>query len=229
MITVLAVIGNSRKELCTSLQAFIRGEHDPNVIIGSEVSHRQPKLAFVFSGQGGQWYGMGRELLKHEPVFYKAIERIDHVIQEHFSWSLMDELCAERSVSRLDEIDVVQPALFAIQVALAGLWQSWGIKPDAVVGHSMGEVAAAHVAGILSLEDAIQIVCCRSQLLKQLRGQGSMMATELSPDQAKEILKGYDNDIAVAVINSPASTVLSGNPGNNEKGHGFLRAPKSLL
>ena len=206
----LAVVSNSQKELHNNLQAFIRGDPDPNVIISSGVSHRQPKLAFVFSGQGGQWYGMGRELLKQEPVFYKAIERIDHVIQKNFSWSLMNELCAERSVSRLDEIDVVQPALFAIQVALAELWQSWGIKPDAVIGHSMGEVASAHIAGILSLEDAIQIVCSRSQLLKKLRGKGSMMVTELSPAQAKEVLNGYDREIAIAVFNSPSSTVLSG-------------------
>ena len=166
------------------LKAFIQGEHNPNIYIGSEVSHRQPRVAFVFSGQGGQWYGMGRELLQQEPVFYKEIERIDAVIRENYKWSLMNELCAERSVSRLNEIDVVQPVIFAIQVALAGLWQSWGIQPDAVTGHSMGEVAAAHIAGILSLEEAIQIVCCRSQLLKQLRGKGCMMATELSPDQA---------------------------------------------
>ena len=208
----LAAIGNSRKELCNSLQAFLREEHDPNLFLGSVVPDRQPKLAFVFPGQGGQWYGMGRELLKKEPVFYKVIERIDHAIQAHFAWSLMDVLCAERSESRLDEIDVVQPVLFAIQVALAELWQSWGITPDAVVGHSMGEVAAAHVAGILSLEDAIQVICCRSQLLKHLRGRGSMMATELSPDQAEELLKGYDNDITIAAINSPTSTVLSGDP-----------------
>jgi myxalamid-type polyketide synthase MxaE and MxaD len=115
-------------------------------------------------------------------------------------------------VSRLNEIDVVQPALFAMQVALVQLWQSWGINPDAVVGHSMGEVAAAHVAGVLSLEDAIQVVCRRSQLLTQLSGQGCMMLTELSPDQAAELIKGYGDDIALAVINSPTSTVLSGNP-----------------
>ncbi len=154
---------------------------------------------------------MGRELLQQEPVFYKEIKRIDAVIRENYKWSLMNELCAERSVSRLNEIDVVQPVIFAIQVALAGLWQSWGIQPDAVTGHSMGEVAAAHIAGILSLEEAIQIVCCRSQLLKQLRGKGCMMATELSPDQAHEIVREYGNDLAVAAINSPASTVLSGN------------------
>ena len=206
----LAVIGNSQQELHTKLQAFLNKETDPNLFVGRKASHRQPKLAFVFSGQGGQWYGMCRDLLKQEPVFYKAIERIDHIIKQQFSWSLIDELYAERSVSRLHEIDVVQPTLFAIQVALAELWESWGIRPDAVVGHSLGEVASAHVAGILSLEDAIKIVCCRSQLLKQLRGKGSMMVTELSPAQAKEVLNGYDNEIAIGVFNSPSSTVFSG-------------------
>jgi acyl transferase domain-containing protein/acyl carrier protein len=206
----LAAIGHSREELYTSLQAFLHREQDPNLLLGSEVPERQPKLAFVFPGQGGQWYGMSRELLQREPVFYQAIERIDHTIQAHFGWSLLEELAGERSESRLDEIDVVQPALFAIQVALCELWQSWGITPDAVVGHSMGEVAAAHVAGILSLEDAIRVICHRSQLLKPFRGQGSMLVTELSPDQARDWLRGYDTNIAIAVINSPTTTVLSG-------------------
>jgi acyl transferase domain-containing protein len=204
----LAVIGNSREELSASLQDFLREAHDPN---SNRIPDRQPKLAFVFSGQGGQWYGMGRELLTQEPVFFKAIERIDQAVQAHFGWSLMDVLCAEGE-SRLDEIDVVQPAIFAIQVALAELWQSYGITPDAVAGHSMGEVAAAHIAGVLNLEDAVQVICRRSRILKPLRGRGSMMATELSPDQAEALLKEYDNDISIAVINSPTSTVLSGNP-----------------
>lgn len=208
----LAVIGNSSKELYGSLNAFLQVENASGNFHSSEVHYRQPRLAFVFSGQGGQWYGMCRELLKQEPVFYDAIKRIDLTIQKDFGWSLMNELCAERSVSRFDEIDVVQPVIFAIQVALAELWQSWGITPDSVVGHSMGEVAAAHIAGILSLEDAIRIICGRSKLLKKLRGKGSMIATELSMEQAKEIIKRFNNDIALGVINSPASTVLSGDP-----------------
>src|SRR5215203_4583101 len=157
----MAIIGNSKEELYTNLQAFLTEEHNADVFIGDKSLRREPKIAFVFSGQGGQWYGMGHELLKQEPVFYKAIEKIDRLIREKFSWSLIDELSAEKTISRLNEIDVVQPALFAIQVALAELWQSWGIRPDAVVGHSMGEVASAYIAGILSLEDAIKIVCSR--------------------------------------------------------------------
>ncbi|MEP7279701.1 MAG: SDR family NAD(P)-dependent oxidoreductase [Bacteroidota bacterium] len=208
----LVIIGNSRKELHDGLSAFLMGESVPNLFISSEIKNRQPKLVFVFSGQGGQWYGMCRELLKQEPVFYNAIKRIDLLIQKDYDWSLMNELCAERSESRLDEIDVVQPAIFAIQVALAEQLKSWGITPDSVAGHSLGEVAAAHIAGILSLEDAIRIICGRSKLLQKLRGKGSMLATELSVDQAKEIIKRFNNHIAIAVINSPFSTILSGDP-----------------
>lgn len=207
----LAVIGHSREELCAGLEAVLQGEPDSGLIIGRVVPDRQQKLVFVFPGQGGQWHGMGRDLLQQEPVFYKAIERIDQAMQSYCTWSLMDVLRTQLPASRLDEIDVVQPSIFAIQVALAALWQSWGIAPYAVVGHSMGEVAAAHVAGILSLEDATRIICSRSQLLRQAQGQGSMLVTELSPVQAKELLK-ENNNVTIAAINSPTSTVLSGDP-----------------
>ncbi|HEY0679171.1 MAG TPA: type I polyketide synthase, partial [Chitinophagaceae bacterium] len=207
----LAVTGNSRDELFFSLQSFIQGEQDANLFSGNSFQQRHPKLVFVFSGQGGQWFGMGRDLLKQEAVFYKEIEQIDLIIQGKLGWSLMDELSAEETSSRLKEIDIVQPVLFAIQVALVKLFESWGIKPEAVAGHSMGEVAAAHVAGVLELEDAVQVVCGRSRVLKQLKGRGSMLATELSPSQANEIIKEYGEDITLAVINSQTSTVLSGN------------------
>ncbi|MEP6948357.1 MAG: SDR family NAD(P)-dependent oxidoreductase [Ginsengibacter sp.] len=213
----LAVIGNSRNQFDNSLEAFLRQEQDPNLFSVDNISEHRSKLVFVFQGQGGQWYGMGRDLLKQEPVFYALIERIDKVIQEQFNWSLMKVLSAEESISTLEEIDVLQPCLFAIQVGLAGLWQSWGITPDAVIGHSMGEVAAAHVAGILTLEEAIQIICFRSQLLKPFRGKGRMMVTELSPDQAQQLVIEYGNNIALAVINSPSSTVLSGDPETIQK------------
>ncbi len=208
----LSIIGNSRKELCESLRAFIHEEPDPGTFIGNEIPGQQRKLVFVFSGQGGQWYGMGRELIKQEPVFYNAIKTIDQIIYARYGWSLMNVLCDKGSESRFNEIEVIQPAIFAIQVALAELWQSCGIIPNAVTGHSMGEIAAAHIAGILSLEDALQIVCFRSQLLKPLSGKGSMLATELSAIQAENILKDFDKDISIAVINGHASTVLSGHP-----------------
>ena len=128
-------------------------------------------------------------------------------------WSLLAELTAtDAAHSRLNEIDVLQPALFAIQVALAALWRSWGIEPQAVVGHSMGEVAAAHVAGALSLEDAARIICRRSGLVKRTIGQGAMAAVELSIEEARRALAGYEDRVSIAASNSYASTVLSGDP-----------------
>ncbi|MEO8110497.1 MAG: SDR family NAD(P)-dependent oxidoreductase [Ginsengibacter sp.] len=206
----LAITGDSREELCNKLQAFsLEGQQANNLII-KKPEKQKPKLVFVFPGQGGQWLGMGRELLAQEPIFLKEIERISEVIELSFHWSLMDALCSDESISKFNEIDVIQPCLFAIQVALSALWQSWGITPDTVIGHSMGEIVAAYTAGVITLEDAIQIVCCRSRLLRRLRGKGKMMVTDLSALEAKELLQPYQNRIGIAAINSPTSTVLSG-------------------
>jgi polyketide synthase 12/myxalamid-type polyketide synthase MxaF len=131
------------------LSAFIAGDR-PREVSGRRVASRRRKVAFVFPGQGSQWLGMGRQLIAREPVFAEAIERCEAAFAEHVNWSLRGEIAASPERSRLEEVDVVQPAIFAIQVALAALWRSWGITPNAVVGQSMGEVAAAHVAGALS-------------------------------------------------------------------------------
>ena len=131
---------------------------------------------------------------------------------DHVDWSLTEEIEASPERSRLGEVDVVQPVLFAIEVALAELWRSWGVKPNAVVGHSMGEVAAAHIAGALSLGDAARIICRRSRLARRTSGHGAMAVVELSLATSTEILAGYEDRLAVAVSNSPTSTVLSGDP-----------------
>jgi acyl transferase domain-containing protein/acyl carrier protein len=206
----IAALGDSKEALIHSLEAFISGEQDPHLLISDLTGDSSTKLAFVFSGQGGQWYGMGKELLKEESVFSHSIDRIDQIIQKHFQWSVKQVLLADSSEKSLERIDVVQPTIFAVQVALVELWKDWGITPDAVCGHSMGEVAAAYTAGILTLEDAVKIVCLRSQLLKELTGKGGMLATELSPAQAEDMLKGIENEISIAAINGPNATVLSG-------------------
>jgi acyl transferase domain-containing protein len=125
---------------------------------------------------------------------------------------LLKELFAEEPNSRLDEIDVAQPALFAVQVALAELWRSWGVAPGAVVGHSCGEVAAACVAGALNLDDAARVICRRSQLMKRTSGQGAMALVEISQEEALQAITGYEDRLSVAASNSPTSTVLSGEP-----------------
>jgi len=179
---------------------------------GRKHRHRRPKIAFVFSGQGPQWWAMGCELLEQEPVFRAAIEQCDALISSHTHWSLLKELKADASQSRLHETEIAQPAIFALQVALAQLWRSWGIEPNAVVGHSLGEVAAAHIAGVLSLEYAVQLICDRGRLMQRATGNGKMAAVELSAAETERLLRGYEDRLAIAAINSPTSTVVSGEP-----------------
>lgn len=203
-------VGQSRDDLLACLDAFLNEEHHPNVVSGSTATNREHNVVFVFPGQGSQWLGMGKELLDHEPVFRAMLERCDRAMREHVEWSLLEQLSADTPQSRIGDIDVIQPTIFAIQVALTALWRSWGIEPDAVVGHSMGEVAAAHVAGALALDDAARVICRRSRALKPLSGQGRMALVELSVNQAKRFINGYENRVSVAASNSPNFTVLSG-------------------
>ncbi len=172
----------------------------------------RPRIAFVFPGQGSQWVGMGRQLLAEEPAFAEALAECDRAVAAETGWSVIDELQAPPERSRLDRIDVVQPVLFAVEVALAALWRSWGIEPDAVVGHSMGEVAAACVSGALSVSDGAAVICRRGALLTRITGKGEMALVELSMEEASLALAGFEDRVAVAVSNGRRSTVLSGEP-----------------
>jgi myxalamid-type polyketide synthase MxaD len=207
----LAVTGYSREQMTEGLQAFLQGEPRPGLSSGRKDSARRRKLAFVFPGQGSQWFGMGRRLLEQERVFREVVERCDRAMRPYGDWSLLGELTAtDAARSRLNEVDIIQPALFAIQVALAALWRSWGIEPQAVVGHSMGEVAAAYIAGALNLEDAARVICHRSRLVRRVVGEGAMAAVELSMEDARSVLAGYEDRVSIAASNSPTSTVFSG-------------------
>jgi len=155
---------------------------------------------------------MGCELMESESAFREALERTARAMQPHVEWSLLDELTADQSRSRLDQVDVIQPAILAIEVALAALWRSWGVEPDAVVGQSLGEVAAAVVAGALSIGDGARLICRRSRLVKSASGRGAMASVELSAEEARSALAGYEDRVSVAVSASPRSTVLSGEP-----------------
>jgi acyl transferase domain-containing protein/surfactin synthase thioesterase subunit len=208
----LAVTGRTHEELSASLAAFASEGGSGDVTADRAASASRPKVVFVFPGQGSQWLGMGRRLLVEERVFRDAMEICDDAIRRLGGFSVLEELAASEATSRLHEINVVQPTLFAIEVALANLWRSWGVEPDAVVGHSMGEVAAARVAGILSLEDAVKVICRRSRLLRRVSGQGAMALVELDMALARQMLAGYEDRLSIAVSNGPQSTVLSGEP-----------------
>jgi acyl transferase domain-containing protein/acyl carrier protein len=207
----LAVVGRDREGWAESLEVYARGETGEGISAGvaREGAHR---VVFVFPGQGGQWLGMGRQLLEKEPVFRAAIERWEEAFRPYVGWSLTGELTAEAGASHQDDISVVQPTLFAVEVALAELWRSWGVEPDAVVGHSMGEAAAAYVAGALSADAAARVICRRSELLRRISGRGAMAVVELSMDEARGALAGFEDRVSVAVSNSARSSVISGDP-----------------
>ncbi len=178
--TASPIVGRTREELAGALSSSARDGAAGVTAPGHAAMSGRPKVVFVFPGQGSQWLGMGRQLLAEEPAFRAAIEACDEAIRREGGFSVVDQLGADEARSRLSEIDVVQPVLFAVEVALAALWRSWGVEPDAVVGHSMGEIAAAHVAGLLSLEDAAKVICRRSRLLKRVSGKGAMGLVELT-------------------------------------------------
>ena len=201
-----AVVVNSPEELSASLQALEKVDLDSL----PKPSKRKPKIAFIFSGQGPQWWGMGRELLAQEPVFRAVIEECDTLIQKHAQWSLLEEFRVPESESRLQQTEISQPAIFALQVGLAQLWRSWGIEAKAVVGHSLGEVAAAHFAGVLTLEEAIRLICHRGKLMQQATGNGKMLAIELPVKEVESLLTSSVGQLEVAAINGPTSTVISG-------------------
>ncbi|MFC0629524.1 acyltransferase domain-containing protein, partial [Kribbella deserti] len=205
------VLADDRDELVVALEAVAAGVSHPSVVTG--VAH-EGRVVWVFPGQGAQWVGMGRELLQVLPQFAQQIGEIEAALAPYVDWSLEEVLRGVGPESGLERVDVVQPASFAVMVALAGLWSRAGASPDAVVGHSQGEIAAAYVAGILSLQDAARIVAVRSQLIaSQLSGMGGMTSLSVPADQVRQWLEDEpDSRLSVAVVNSPVSTVVAGEP-----------------
>ena len=202
------VLGHDRGQLLAGLGELADGMPGGSVITG----HATPagKTAFVFPGQGSQWIGMGVELLDTAPVFADQMNACAEAFAEFVDWSLIDVLRGAPGAPSLDRVDVVQPALFAVMVSLAELWRSIGVRPDAVIGHSQGEIAAAYVAGALSLRDAARVVTLRSKLLLALSGRGGMASLACGTDQARELLAPYGDRVSIAAINGRSAVVLSG-------------------
>ena len=193
-----------------ALQALAAGRPASSIVSGAATS--PGRTVFVFPGQGGQWAGMGARLLRESEVFAKRMAECDAALGEFADWSVTGVLLGEPGAPGLDRVDVVQPALFAMMVSLARLWQSAGVEPDAVVGHSQGEIAAACVSGALSLSDAARVVTLRSKALGELAGQGGMVSVALPGAAAADLLARWGGRLALAAVNGPSSTVVSGDP-----------------
>ncbi|GAQ53068.1 type I polyketide synthase [Streptomyces acidiscabies] len=190
-------------------------EHRAVIVDGDVVSGVAgdvgPGPVLVFPGQGSQWVGMGAQLLDESPVFADRIAECEQALAPHVGWSLTEVL---RGGGELDRVDVVQPVLWAVMVSLAAVWEGYGVRPAAVIGHSQGEIAAACVAGVLSLQDAARIVAVRSDALRQLQGRGDMASIGTGPDEVRALIGDHRPGVSVAVVNSASSTVISGPPGD---------------
>ena len=207
------------------LRAFAAGEDLSDVEVGRIGD--TPKIAFVFTGQGAQWWAMGRRLLDSDAVFRTAVEACDAGFRALSGWSIIDELRRDEAASRIDSTRIAQPATFALQVGLAARWQAWGIRPAAVIGHSIGEMAAAYIAGHLSLADAIAVVHHRSRLQEATRHQGAMAAVGLAPEAARRLIGEAGLALEIAAINGPDLITVGGAPGEIDCLMELLRADPS--
>ncbi|NER48711.1 MAG: type I polyketide synthase [Symploca sp. SIO1A3] len=215
----LAVVASNQQDLAEKLQQHQQGEDVAGIYSGElPNSTTVPKIAFLFTGQGSQYVNMGRELYQKAPVFREAINQCEEILSslETFQDKSLREILypADDSSgsSLLDQTAYTQPALFAIEYALFKLWQSWGIKPEVVMGHSVGEYVAATVAGVLSLEDGLKLIAARGSLMQKLPAGGAMVSVMASESKVLETLKAmsWSEKVAIAAINGPESTVISG-------------------
>ncbi|MFI1029122.1 SDR family NAD(P)-dependent oxidoreductase [Streptomyces sp. NPDC020951] len=187
------------------LRALAEGRPSPDVLLGA--ARPRGKTVFVFPGQGSQWSGMALELHRESHVFRAQLDDCAAALAPHVDWNLLDALAGP-----LDRVDVVQPALWAVMISVAALWRHHGVTPDAVLGHSQGEIAAAYVAGALSLEDSAAVVALRSKAITRLAGTGGMASVQLPAAETAHRIETYGGSVEIAAVNGPGSTVVSGTP-----------------
>ena len=206
------VLGGERELLLSGLDAVAAGEAMAAIPRGVSSSGGDTGAVFLFPGQGSQWHGMALELLDCSPVFARQMRACGEALSEFVDWSVEDVLRGAEDAPELERIDVLQPVLFAVVVSLASLWRSLGVRPTAVVGHSQGEIAAAYVAGGLSLQDAARVVALRSRLLLKLVGRGAIVSVALGLDELRPRLERWGDRITVSAVNGPSSVGVAGEP-----------------
>lgn len=208
----LTIVSASMTELIQELDGF--GIKQESVKVRTAFTPRReapPRIAFVMSGQGPQWWGMGRELMRHHSVFRATFERCAAAMKPWARFSLLEELARSEESSQMQRTEIAQPAIFALQVSLAELWKSWGIQPAAIIGHSVGEIAAACVAGMFTLEEGARIIVQRARFMDGCaRGEGTMLAVGLGEEEARALIARHDRTVTIAAINSPRALTLAG-------------------
>ena len=212
VITAPVGAADPRVGLLDALDALRSGQPHPQLTRHHYLAHLRGKTVFVLPGQGGQYPGMGRELYEHHRVFADMVDDCDEALRPLTGWSVREVLCEDPAAPALDRVDVVQPVLFTMMVSLAEVLSSYGIVPDAVIGHSQGEIAAACIAGVLSLPEAARVVALRSQALSALRGSGGMASVLLDAEQLHPLLRPWSEALSIAAINGPSHTIVSGDP-----------------
>ncbi|MEM1168904.1 MAG: SDR family NAD(P)-dependent oxidoreductase [Cyanobacteria bacterium P01_H01_bin.35] len=211
----IAAIASNKQELGEKLKEYQTGEATVGVLTGELPERtRRLKVGFLFTGQGSQYVNMGKQLYQTQPVFREVLDKCDAILSSEIECSLLDVLYNQTTDNRysslLNQTAYTQPALFAIEYALYKLWESWGIKPNIVIGHSVGEYVAATVAGVFSLEDGLRLIAARGRLMQQLPSGGEMVSVMASELTVSKLLEPYQQEIAMAAINGPESTVISG-------------------
>ncbi|MEK7325928.1 MAG: acyltransferase domain-containing protein, partial [Chloroflexota bacterium] len=202
-----AVTASSPDELRQKLSAFAGGD-DSSVTSGEVFSTDRPKIAFLFTGQGAQYAGMARQLYETQPAFRKTLDKCDEILRPHLNQSLISLLFSQPSL--LDQTVYTQPALFAIEYALTELWRSWGVRPTAVMGHSVGEYVAACVAGVFSLEDGLKLIAERGRLMGALPAGGEMAAVFADEARVTKAIFAHAEAVSIAAVNGPKNIVISG-------------------
>ncbi|GAB1543988.1 hypothetical protein NUACC21_66640 [Scytonema sp. NUACC21] len=207
----LAIVAENTKQASEQLAAFSSGQNQSGVFAGLPQETKRPKVAFLFTGQGSQYVGMGRQLYETQPTFRQALDRCDTILRPYLQQPLLSVLYPkDGSNSPIDQTAYTQPALFALEYALYELWRSWGITPNVVMGHSVGEYVAACAAGVFSLEDGLKLIAERSRLMQALPAGGEMAAVLAPEATVRAAISSYGQKVAIAAINGPQNVVISG-------------------